>query len=87
MRTSLIFSLIFTLLFSCDSKQKYQGTWFGSFYSGNDFPEKIEIRNDSILFNYPDFNYQNSYSLKIINNTFKFNNVSVSAKIYTDSLI
>ncbi|NOY47289.1 MAG: hypothetical protein GXO84_03620 [Chlorobi bacterium] len=87
MRTSLIFSLIFTLLFSYDSKQKYQGTWFVSNYSGNDFPEKLEIRNDSIHFNYPDFNYQNSYSLKIINNTFKFNNVSVSAKIYTDSLI
>lgn len=87
MRNYLIFSLAFALLFSCDSKRKYQGAWFDSYYWGDDIPERLEIKNDSIYFKYADFNYWHSYPLNIAEDKFEFNNLSLSAKITTDSLI
>ena len=82
----VLFSLL-TIIFSCNSKEKYNGSWFNhnsDFYVECD---KAIINNDSIHFSYPYFEFWNSYPLTLKNNTLLFNNSSIKAEVKKDSLI
>jgi len=87
MKRLILFCILFIFIFSCNSEEKYNGTWFNLNYGLNVESDKILIKNDSIHFSYPYFELWNSYPLSIKRNILSFNNSSIKAEVLSDSLI
>ncbi len=85
--TPVLFIVI--LFISCTNKEKYQGQWTNYFLTDHGYNEtrSMVIKNDSIKFNYPYFDYWNTYHLSIENNTLHFNNTSFKTSIEKDTLL
>lgn len=80
--------ILFSLFISCDDSKKYEGHWTNYYLNDYGYNEtkSLTIENDSAKFNYPYFDYCNSYHLKIKNDILNFNNLSFSSSIEEDTL-
>ncbi len=85
------FLVLASVLFlaSCDSKEKFQGRWSNYYLKQSSYPLEIRsvvIKNDSITFNYPYFEYSNSYSLNTKKGKLSFNDLNLKAFVKKDTL-
>lgn len=79
------------LILSCNSKEKFEGKWTHDELKINtnkqgDLPFRIIIENDSIKFDFRNFQHMYIYPLRIKNGKLLFNNWSLKAKIEEDTL-
>lgn len=90
MKQHLYLTFLFLIL-SCNNERNIEGTWYYNYLSetssSNEVPERITFRNDSVIFNYPYFDFLENHSVKIENSHLYFKNFEVPFKVSGDTLI
>ena len=86
-----LFLIFLFLILSCNDERNIEGIWYYNYLSetssSNEVPESIIFRNDSIIFNYPYFDFSEKHSVKIKKSHLRFNDFKISFKVIADTLI
>jgi len=90
MKNLLLVLFCLSFIISCNTKEKYQGTWYDTIYYQNEaqeVPIKMVITKDSIHFEHPNFRFWESFAMHIEKNQLSFNQSNLKVEKVKDSLI